>query len=166
MIATLRAFARRRRDGQQEVRDVRSSSDYSAPASGRIQSRDRPIAGGRPGDGGIGAADCNRARLARSRPTMPPSPRVWARRGVRLRACRASTPSGRSLLDWHAQGVRATSIHQAVCKHGFTGSVHALYRFLGREGHTPEATVILDFPVAEVAQVDFPRSPTGAAASH
>lgn len=65
------------------------------------------------------------------------------------------------LLAWHAQGVPATSMHQAlVRKHGFTGSVHALYRFLEREGQSPpQATVILDFPVAEAAQVDFGQGP-------
>jgi len=65
------------------------------------------------------------------------------------------------LLAWHAQGIRATTMHRALArKHGYTGSVHALYRFFDREALcAPQATVILDFAVAEVAQVDFGLGP-------
>ena len=65
------------------------------------------------------------------------------------------------VLAWHAQGIQVSTIRQALArKHGFTGSAHALYRFLGREAPTtPAATVILDFAVAEMAQVDFGLGP-------
>ncbi len=45
-------------------------------------------------------------------------------------------------------------------QHGYNGSVHALYRFLKRE--VPDAapsTIKLEFPVAEMAQVDFGMGP-------
>ena len=35
------------------------------------------------------------------------------------------------ILAWHAQGIQATTIRQALARiHGFTGSVHSVYRFL------------------------------------
>jgi transposase len=65
------------------------------------------------------------------------------------------------ILAWHAQGINATTIRRALQqKHGYHGSVHALYRFLNREApETPEATIKLDFAVAEMAQVDFGMGP-------
>ena len=75
-------------------------------------------------------------------------------------------PFREEVLAWHAQGIQVSTMRQAlVRRHGFTGSAHALYRFLGREAPSaPAATVILDFAVAEMAQVDFgsgPVSPIG-----
>ena len=54
------------------------------------------------------------------------------------------------ILTWHMQGVQAASMRQALAsKHGYTGSVHALYRFIRREAAVvPPATVILDFAAA------------------
>lgn len=65
------------------------------------------------------------------------------------------------VLAWHAQGIQVTTMRQALArKHGYTGSVHALHRFLGREAPSaPAATVILDFAVGEMAQVDFGSGP-------
>jgi len=65
------------------------------------------------------------------------------------------------VLAWHAQGIQVSTMRHALArKHGFTGSAHALYRFLGREAPTmPGATVILEFAVAEMAQVDFGSGP-------
>jgi hypothetical protein len=65
------------------------------------------------------------------------------------------------VLAWHAQGIQVSTMHQALArKHGFTGSAHSLYRFLGREAPAgPAATVILEFAVAEMAQVDFGSGP-------
>jgi transposase len=49
------------------------------------------------------------------------------------------------------------ALHQ---KHGYSGSVHALYRFLKREvAQTPQATIRLEFAVGEMAQVDFGMGP-------
>ena len=66
-----------------------------------------------------------------------------------------------AVLAWHAQGVQVTTIHQAlVRKHGFSGSLHSVYRFIHRAAPSlPPATVMLDFPVAETAQVDFGQGP-------
>lgn len=65
------------------------------------------------------------------------------------------------ILAWHAQGINATTIRRALHqKHGYGGSVHALYRFLIREApEVPEATIKLDFAVGEMAQVDFGMGP-------
>lgn len=65
------------------------------------------------------------------------------------------------ILTWHAQGINATTIRLALQrKHGYSGSVHAIYRLLNREPDaTPKATVILDFPVAQMAQADFGSGP-------
>jgi transposase len=70
-------------------------------------------------------------------------------------------PFRTQLLAWHAQGIRATTMQRALARlHGYTGSVHAVYRFLEREGKSlPVATVILDFPAGEMAQVDFGQGP-------
>lgn len=70
-------------------------------------------------------------------------------------------PFREDVLAWHAQGIQVSTMRQALArKHGFAGSAHALYRFLGREAPaTPGATVILDFAVAEMAQVDFGSGP-------
>lgn len=67
----------------------------------------------------------------------------------------------KELLAWHGQGIQATTMRQAlVRKHGYTGSVYAIYRFLKREAVSlPAATVILDFAVGEMAQVDFGSGP-------
>lgn len=58
-------------------------------------------------------------------------------------------PFREEILAWHMQGVQASSMRQALeSKHGYTGSVHALYRFIRREAAVvPPATVILDFAV-------------------
>ena len=65
------------------------------------------------------------------------------------------------ILKWHGQGINATTMRRALNqKHGFTGSVHALYRFLKYEvAETPQATIKLEFAVGEMAQVDFGIGP-------
>jgi transposase len=70
-------------------------------------------------------------------------------------------PFREHILKWHGQGINATTIRRALHEqHGYNGSVHALYRFLKRE--VPDAapsTIKLEFPVAEMAQVDFGMGP-------
>ncbi len=65
------------------------------------------------------------------------------------------------VLAWHQQGIAATAIRQALSRtHGFTGSVHVIHRFLKRiVPAAPVATVMLDFAVGEMAQVDFGAGP-------
>jgi transposase len=70
-------------------------------------------------------------------------------------------PFREEILAWHAQGINATTIRRALHqKHGFTGSVHALYRFLKHAAaEVPQATIKLEFAVAEMAQIDFGMGP-------
>jgi transposase len=65
------------------------------------------------------------------------------------------------ILKWHGQNINATTIRRALYeRHGFTGSVHSIYRFLHREApELPELTIKLDFEVGEMAQVDFGAGP-------
>lgn len=65
------------------------------------------------------------------------------------------------ILAWHHQGLNTTTMRRALHqRHGYTGSVHALYRFLkSAVPDVPQATTKLDFPVAEMAQVDFGMGP-------
>jgi hypothetical protein len=77
------------------------------------------------------------------------------------RSVSSAAPFREQILAWHGQGITATAIHQAlVRKYRFTGSVHTIYRLLDRVvDSSPPATVILDFAVAEAAQVDFGQGP-------
>jgi transposase len=70
-------------------------------------------------------------------------------------------PYRAEVLAWHQQGIAATTMRQALArKYGYTGSVHAVYRFLKQATPaTPVATVMLDFAVGEMAQVDFGAGP-------
>ena len=70
-------------------------------------------------------------------------------------------PFREEILQWHAQGINATTMRRALHqKHGYSGSVYALYRFLNHEvPKTPEATIKLEFGVGEMAQVDFGMGP-------
>lgn len=70
-------------------------------------------------------------------------------------------PYREEVLAWHQQGIAISTMRQAlVRKHGYTGSVHALHRFIRRAAPaTPAATVMLDFAVGEMAQVDFGSGP-------
>ena len=70
-------------------------------------------------------------------------------------------PYREDVLTWHQQGIPISTIRQALArKHGYTGSVHALHRFIRRAAPaTPAATVMLDFAVGEMAQVDFGSGP-------
>jgi transposase len=70
-------------------------------------------------------------------------------------------PYREEVLAWHQQGIAISTMRQAlVRKHGYTGSVHALHRFIRRAAPaTPAATVMLNFAVGEMAQVDFGSGP-------
>ena len=70
-------------------------------------------------------------------------------------------PYREEVLAWHRQGIPVSSMRQALFrKHGYSGSVHALHRFIRREvPDTPTPTVMLDFAVGEQAQVDFGSGP-------
>ena len=70
-------------------------------------------------------------------------------------------PFREEIVKWHAQGINATTIRRALHqKYGYSGSVHALYRFLKQAvPDAPQATIKLEFAVAEMAQVDFGMGP-------
>lgn len=70
-------------------------------------------------------------------------------------------PHREAVLAWRAQGIGITTMHRALVRnHGFSGSVHTLYRFFDSLGDTvPQATVILEFAPGESAQVDFGQGP-------
>jgi len=65
------------------------------------------------------------------------------------------------LLAWHRQGIQGTTIRAALVREmGFTGSLNAIYRFLRQNAPAEiKPTVILDFAVAEMAQIDFGQGP-------
>jgi len=95
---------------------------------------------------------------------MPDDARLAAVfRVVRTSAQNVSSvePFRDQILSWHAQGIQATTIRQALARvRGFDGSVHSVYRFLQQAAPTtPAATVMLDFDVADTAQVDFGQGP-------
>lgn len=63
---------------------------------------------------------------------------------------------------WAAEGVGGIAIHAALRRdHGYRGSYSAVRRMMAaiRAGLPPEATVRLEFPAAEAAQVDFGAGP-------
>jgi len=94
---------------------------------------------------------------------MPDDAQVAVFKVVRTSAQNVSSvePFREEILSWHAQGIQVTTIRQALARiHGFEGSVHSVYRFLQQAApKTPAATVMLDFAVADTAQVDFGQGP-------
>jgi transposase len=86
---------------------------------------------------------------------------VFNAKGKRLAQVSSVQAFAESVLAWHGQGIQATTIHQALKRnHGFSGSVSAVYRFLHAQAPASvTASVILDFAVAECAQVDFGQGP-------
>jgi transposase len=63
---------------------------------------------------------------------------------------------------WATEGVGGIAIHAALCRdHGYRGSYSAVRRMMAgiRASLPPEATVRLQFPAAEAAQVDFGAGP-------
>lgn len=63
---------------------------------------------------------------------------------------------------WATEGVGGIAIHAALCRdHGYPGSYSAVRRMMAgiRASLPPEATVRLQFPAAEAAQVDFGAGP-------
>jgi Integrase core domain len=79
----------------------------------------------------------------------------------RARNVSSVTPYASQVLAWHAQGIQASTILQALKRnHGFSASLSAIYRFL--HTHAPAevvASVMLEFAVGECAQVDFGQGP-------
>jgi transposase len=73
-----------------------------------------------------------------------------------------ATPWEEQICAWATEGIQATTIHQALVERfGFTGSYDSVRRLIKssqRSAPVP-ATVFLDHPPAETAQVDFGAGP-------
>lgn len=65
------------------------------------------------------------------------------------------------LRAWQAEGIQATTIHQAlVRRYQFSGSYSSVRRLLQKiADNAPQATVMLDFNPGEMVQVDFGSGP-------
>lgn len=65
------------------------------------------------------------------------------------------------IYSWADEGIQVTTIHQALVeRYGFTGSYDSVRRLLkSHQKATPQATVFLDHPPADTAQVDFGTGP-------
>ena len=60
------------------------------------------------------------------------------------------------VVGWREQGVEIAAIHQRLQERGYTGSYSAVRRFVRQlEPRTPQATVRIERPPGEEAQVDF-----------
>ena len=71
-----------------------------------------------------------------------------------------AVPMAGLIRTWMEQGVQATTIHQALVeRYGFTGGYDCVKRFIRRNKKALPATIILDHPPAETAQVDFGAGP-------
>jgi transposase len=70
-------------------------------------------------------------------------------------------PHEEAVKDWWEQGIRGTTIHQALIrKYSFSGSYSSVRRHLqSLEENNPQATTVLDFSPGEAAQVDFGTGP-------
>jgi len=65
-------------------------------------------------------------------------------------------PYREQVVAWRQQGVEVAAIRQRLLEQGFTGSYMAVWRFVQRlEPATPDATVRVETPPGEEAQVDF-----------
>jgi hypothetical protein len=64
------------------------------------------------------------------------------------------------ICTWMERGIQATTIHEALFeRYGFTGGYDSVKRFIRRNKKAAPATVFLDHPPAETAQVDFGAGP-------
>ena len=65
------------------------------------------------------------------------------------------------ICAWADEGIQVTTIHQALVeRYGFTGSYDSVRRLLkSHQKSVPVATVFLDHPPGETAQIDFGAGP-------
>lgn len=71
-----------------------------------------------------------------------------------------AAPMSELILTWMEQGIAATTIHDVLVeRYGFTGSYDSVKRFVRRNKKMIPATVFLDHPPGETAQVDFGTGP-------
>lgn len=86
---------------------------------------------------------------------------VFQRQSSLPRQDSLAKPYEEQLRAWQAEGIQATTIHQALVRnHQFPGSYSSVRRLLQKlAGDSPQATVMLDFDPGETAQVDFGSGP-------
>ena len=82
-------------------------------------------------------------------------------KSAKARAQSTLEPHREAIESWVENGIRGTTIHQALKrKYGFTGSYSAVRRFIrGLADTNPRVTTVLDFAPGEAAQVDFGKGP-------
>lgn len=71
-----------------------------------------------------------------------------------------AAPMADLIRTWMERGIQATTIHEALVeRYGFTGGYDSVKRFIRRNKKAAPATVFLDHPPAETAQIDFGAGP-------
>ena len=71
-----------------------------------------------------------------------------------------AAPMAELIRTWMERGIQATTIHEALVeRYGFTGGYDSVKRFIRCNKKATPATVFLDHPPAETAQVDFGAGP-------
>ena len=82
-------------------------------------------------------------------------------KSAQARAQSTLEPYRETIERWVSEGIRGTTIHQALKrKYAFTGSYSAVRRFVrGLTEANPQVTTVLDFAPGEAAQVDFGKGP-------
>jgi len=133
----------------------------------RLGEYDRDIARvgaiGRPKSAQLGVLALEQGRLDLSRPHL--SNDVLESLLQLLKSTQPSQslakPFANQISTWADEGIQITTIHQALVeRYGFTGSYDSVRRLLKtHQKSAPVATVFLDHPPAETAQVDFGAGP-------
>lgn len=82
-------------------------------------------------------------------------------KSARARAQSTLEPYREIIEQWVGEGIRGTTIHQALQrKYAFAGSYSSVRRFVrGLSDANPQVTTVLDFAPGEAAQVDFGKGP-------
>ena len=82
-------------------------------------------------------------------------------RSARARAQSTLEPYREAIESWVGDGIRGTTIHQALKrKYAYTGSYSSVRRFIrGLSDANPQVTTVLEFAPGEAAQVDFGKGP-------
>lgn len=86
---------------------------------------------------------------------------VFQRKCALPRQDSLAKPYEDQIRAWQEEGIQATTIHQALVRnYQFQGSYSSVRRLLQKiANNAPQATVMLDFNPADVAQVDFGFGP-------
>ena len=82
-------------------------------------------------------------------------------KSARARAQSSLEPYRETIEHWVSEGIRGTTIHQALKRrYSYTGSYSSVRRFVrGLAETNPQVTTVLDFAPGEAAQVDFGKGP-------